>query len=57
MKNKTYFLNTMLTAVVGAALLICVLVRTFAPIVIIPELDIPNIGQGSRRGFKRRGSP
>ena len=43
MKNKTYFLNTMLTAVVGGALLICVLVRTFAPIVIIPELDIPNM--------------
>ena len=43
MKNKTYFLNTMLTAVVGAALFVCVLVRTFAPIVIIPELDIPNM--------------
>ncbi len=43
MKNKTYFLNTMLTAVVGSALLVCVLVRTFAPIVIIPELDIPNM--------------
>lgn len=43
MKNKTYFLNTMLTAVVGGALLICVLVRTFTPIVIIPELDIPNM--------------
>lgn len=43
MKNKTYFLNTMLTAVVGAALLICVLVRTFAPIIILPELDIPNM--------------
>ena len=43
MKNKTYFLNTMLTAVVGAALLVCVLVRTFAPIIILPELDIPNM--------------
>ena len=43
MKNKTYFLNTMLAAVVGAALFVCVLVRTFAPIIILPELDIPNM--------------
>ena len=43
MKNKTYFLNTMLTAVVGTALFVCVLVRTFAPIIILPELDIPNM--------------
>ena len=43
MKNKTYFLNTMLTCVVGTALLACVLVRTFAPIIILPELDIPNM--------------
>ena len=43
MKNKTYFLNTMLTCVVGVALFACVLVRTFAPIIILPELDIPNM--------------
>lgn len=43
MKNKTYFLNTMLTCVVGTVLLACVLVRTFAPIIIIPHLDIPNM--------------
>ena len=43
MKNKTYFLNTMLTCVVGGALFVCVLVRTFAPIIILPELDIPNM--------------
>ena len=43
MKNKTYFLNTMLTCVVGTALFICVLMRTFTPVIILPELDIPNI--------------
>ena len=43
MKNKTYFLNTMLTCVVGTALMVCVLVRTFAPVIILPELDIPNM--------------
>ena len=43
MKNKTYTLNTILAAVMGAALLICVLVRTFAPRIILPELDIPNL--------------
>lgn len=43
MKNKTYTLNTILTAVLGAALLICILVRTFAPRIILPELDIPNL--------------
>lgn len=43
MKNKTYFLNTMLAAVLGLILLVCVLVRTFAPAVIIPSLNIPNL--------------
>ena len=43
MKNKTYILNTLLAAVLGAALLIAVLVRTFAPAVIIPSLDVPNL--------------
>ena len=43
MKNKTYFLNTILAAVLGTALLIAVLIRTFAPAVIIPSLNIPNI--------------
>lgn len=43
MKNKTYNLNTILAAVLGAALLICILVRTFAPRIILPELDIPNL--------------
>lgn len=43
MKNKTYMLNTFLAIVLGAALMVCVLVRTFAPNFIIPELDIPNM--------------
>ena len=43
MKQNKYLLNTLLAAVVGIALLICVLVRTFAPSVVIPKLDIPNM--------------
>lgn len=43
MKDKTYTLNTLLAVVVGAALLIAVLVRTFLPNFIIPELDVPNM--------------
>ena len=42
MKNK-YMLNTLLAAVLGAALLIAVLVRTFSPIIIMPRPDIPNL--------------
>lgn len=43
MKNKTYILNTLLIAVLGVASLAAILVRTFAPIVIIPQLNIPNM--------------
>jgi hypothetical protein len=43
MKNKTYTLNTLLAAVLSVALLVCVLVRTLAPRVILPQLDIPNM--------------
>lgn len=43
MKDKTYTLNTLLALVLGAALLVCVLVRTFLPNFIIPELDVPNM--------------
>lgn len=43
MKNKSCILNTMLAAVLGLGCLIAVLVRTFAPAVIIPALNIPNI--------------
>ncbi len=43
MKNKTYTLNTLLAAVLGAALLVCVFVRAFAPRIILPQLDISNL--------------
>ena len=43
MKNRTYVLNTVLAVVVTVALSICILLRTFCPWVIIPELNIPNI--------------
>ena len=41
MKKNTNTLNTILAALLGAILLVCVLVRTFAPRIILPELDIP----------------
>ena len=43
MKNKTYILNTLLAAVLGLALLTAQLVRAFAPLVIVPSLDVPNL--------------
>ena len=43
MKKNTYTLNTILAAVLGAALLVCIFVRTFAPRIIMPELDISNL--------------
>ena len=43
MKNKTYILNTIFTLVLAGALLTAQLVRAFAPIVIIPALNIPNM--------------
>lgn len=43
MKNKTYTLNMLLALVLGAALLVCILVRTFAPRMILPQLDVPNM--------------
>jgi len=43
MKNKTYILNTFLTCVLGIYLLVCILVRTFAPAIILPKASIPNM--------------
>lgn len=43
MKNKTYILNTCLTAVVFLALLAIVLMKTFFPAFVIPRATIPNI--------------
>ena len=43
MKNKTYTLNTVLTAVLGAVLLAMVIVRACAPGIILPIFDIPTV--------------
>ena len=43
MKNKTYILNTLLAIVFAAVLLIAQLVRAFAPNIILPQLNIPNL--------------
>lgn len=43
MKENKYFLSTALASVLGTALLIGVLVRTFAPAVILPRLSIPGM--------------
>ena len=43
MKNKMYFLNAMLAVVMFLAMLACVLVKTFAPLHILPVLNIPNM--------------
>ena len=43
MKNNRYFLNTMLAAVLFVALLVVVLLRSLAPMYILPELNIPNM--------------
>ena len=43
MNNKTYNLNTFLALVVGVALAIAVLIRTFAPQIIMPQVNIPNL--------------
>ena len=43
MKNKTYMLNTFLAAIFGLYLLVAVLVRTFAPQIILPKANIPNL--------------
>ncbi len=41
--KKSYTLNTILAAVLGAALLVCVLLRVFFPWLILPRLDLPNM--------------
>ena len=39
MKNQKYFLNTALAVIFGLVLLAMVLIRTFAPVIILPKLD------------------
>jgi len=41
--NKKYMLNTILAYVLGTVLLAFVLIRTFMPRIILPELDISNL--------------
>ena len=43
MKKKTYTLNTVLTAVLTAVLAVMVVLRTFAPQIILPVFDIPTL--------------
>jgi hypothetical protein len=43
MKDQKYVLNTSLAVIFGVLLLIAVLVRTFAPVIIIPRLSIPDM--------------
>ena len=43
MKKNTYTLNTVLTFVLGAVMLAFVLIRTFAPRMILIALDIPTL--------------
>lgn len=43
MKKNTYLLNTYLAVVVALGLAISVLVRTFQPAAILPELSVPNL--------------
>lgn len=43
MKNSKYFLITTLAVVMGLALLVMTLVRTFVPMAVLPRLDIPNM--------------
>ena len=43
MKNKTYTLNTVLNVVLTAVLAVMVVLRTFAPQIILPVFDIPTL--------------
>lgn len=43
MKNNKYFLNTALAVVLGVALAVCVILRTFIPAIVLPQLSIPNM--------------
>ncbi len=43
MKQKSYMLNTILVILLGVVLLAAVFVRAFAPMIIIPKLDVLNL--------------
>lgn len=43
MREKTYFLSLLLTGIVAVAMLAVVLLKTFAPAMILPQINIPNM--------------
>ena len=43
MKNRYYTSNVALPVVLGIFLLVCVLVRTFNPMAVLPKLDVPMV--------------
>jgi hypothetical protein len=43
MKNRKYTSNLILPVVLGIFLLVCVLIRTFNPMAVLPKLDIPMV--------------
>lgn len=43
MKDKKWILNTILAIVCFIALLVMIIVKTFAPIIVLPELSITNL--------------
>lgn len=43
MKEKTYFLSTLLAIVLALAMAGMILVQTFAPAVVLPVMNIPNM--------------
>ena len=43
MKNKNYTSNVALPVVLGVFLLVCVLIRTFNPMAVLPKLDVPMV--------------
>ena len=43
MKNNKYLLNTLLAIVVGTGLMIALLIRSLAPAIILPDLNIPAV--------------
>ena len=43
MKDKTFFLNTILAVVMGLILLVLILVRVFAPVVMLRMPDLPEL--------------
>ena len=43
MKNRKYTSNVALPLVLGVFLLVCVLIRTFNPMAVLPRLDVPMV--------------